>query len=398
MSNSKVLSAVSANLSAKFVKTDEFAKEFSLALLSGISPIFYGEGGYGKTEMILQAMKTFQVSNAMLECHPEMPVSGLFGGAIAKTEIEHIRQEDGSVFGIEKTLESVNYERGLLKNYLYFLEEMMDNPMNVLTTLKSVMTNKMWDSMQSEHRLIIGATNIDPYALLEEVPFNYQNSYDALLQRFLVIRHEWDSHESSDYLSLFRFKPNKTQDFVKVSRQTLENEVGEVSKIPISLELAEILSELAAKSAEAGSKVSPRVAMWTLRLLRTEAFLSSRSTVTLDDLHVLGYMGSWHDSIFEELQELLAKIESDKKYQTQLADFHHKYELVNNFWHNAAGNAHFKSLNCAKALTTLLDEVSAWQTNDAMKRQKDNLMAEIRSDLADYQQKAESSVVYQSIF
>jgi hypothetical protein len=109
-------------------------------------------------------------------------------------------------------------------------------------------------------------------------------------------------------------------------------------------------------------------------------------------------MGSWHDSIFEELGELLQKIESDKRYQQQLGDFRHKYELVNNFWHNAAGNAHFKSLNCAKALTTLLDEVSAWQTNDTMKRQKDNLMSEIRSDLADYQQKAESSVVYQSIF
>jgi len=63
---SQVLTALSSNLSSKFVGTEKFAHEFALAVLSGISPIWWGRGGFGKTEMIRLAIETFQVPQTKL--------------------------------------------------------------------------------------------------------------------------------------------------------------------------------------------------------------------------------------------------------------------------------------------------------------------------------------------
>lgn len=396
MSQSQVLSALSSNLASKFVGTEKFAHEFALAILSGISPIWYGKGGFGKTEMIRLAMETFQVSQTMLEAHPELAVSGLFGGAIAETKIETINQ-DGMVLGSEKTFESVNYDRGLLKSYLFFVEEMLDSPMQVLTSLKSVMTNRVWDQMQSEHRLILGATNINPYELLDEVPFTHQNSYDALLQRFLVIEHGWDSHNYTDYLELFQFKPSMNHGLTHISKQQLEHEAKLAASVSLSDTSRELLAELAAKSAEEGSVVSPRVAMWSIKLLKTNAFLQNRVEVDVEDFNVLTYMGSWSTGAFNGINKILAEQKVRQKFTQELSVFEGKLQKIDDFWSSAEGNPHFKALNCIKACQKLMDEIGEWTTNDTFAENKSALVAELAENIEFFQTKSETSVVYKEI-
>lgn len=396
MSKSQVLSALSSNLSAKFVGTEKFTHEFALAILSGISPIWYGKGGFGKTEMIRLAMKTFQVPQTMLEAHPELAVSGLFGGAIAETKIETINQ-DGMILGSEKTFESVNYERGLLRSYLFFIEEMLDSPMQVLTSLKSVMTNRVWDQMESQHRLIIGATNINPYALLEEVPFTHQNSYDALLQRFLVIEHGWESHEFSDYLALFQFNPAKDYAFSHVTKQQVEHEANLAANVSLSSASLELLAELAAKSAEEGSVISPRVAMWSIKLLKTNAFLQGRDEVDIADFQVLNYMGSWSPEAFSGIAKILTEQKVRQRLNQELAVFESKIRKIDAFWRSEEGNSHFRALNCIKASQKLFDEVDRWTTNDTFAENKSQLISEIRENIEFFEAKSEQTVVYKEI-
>jgi len=393
---SQVLTALSSNLQSRFVGTEKFAHEFALALLSGVSPIWWGRGGFGKTEMVRLAMQTFQVPQTMLEAHPELAVSGLFGGAIAETKIETINQ-DGMILGTEKTYESVNYDRGLLKSYLFFIEEMLDSPMQVLTSLKSVMTNRVWDQMQSQHRLIMGATNINPYELLEEVPFTHQNSYDALLQRFLVIEHGWESHEFSDYLSLFQFRSDKDHVFEHVSKQQIEHEAELASNVKVSSESYELLAELAAKSAEEGSVVSPRVAMWSLKLLKTNAFLRGREEVDIADFNVLTYMGSWSSAVFSGIAKILAEHKVRQQLNQELSVFTSKIQKIDDFWRNPEGSPHFKALNCIKACQKLLDEVDEWTINDTFAESKSELISEIQENIEFFQSKSEQSVVYKEI-
>lgn len=397
MSQSQVLFALSSNLSAKFVGTEKFAHEFALSILSGISPIWYGKGGFGKTEMIRLAMRTFQVPQTMLEAHPELAVSGLFGGAIAETKIEKTINRDGKVLGSEKTFESVNYERGLLRSYLFFIEEMLDSPMQVLTSLKSVMTNRVWDQMESQHRLIIGATNINPYALLEEVPFTHQNSYDALLQRFLVIEHNWESHEFSDYLELFNFRPSKNHVITHISKQQIEHEVQLASNVKLSSESCELLAEIAAKSAEEGSVISPRVAMWSIKLLKTSAFLKGRDQVDIEDFEVLNYMGSWSPEVFSGIAKILAGQKVRRQLNQELSVFVGKIEKIDAFWRSAEENPHFKALNCIKASQKLLDEVDEWTTNDSFSESKYELILKIRENIEFFETKSEQAVDYREI-
>ena len=124
---SSVLSA------AGFINTSIFANSMELALVSGIPIMYYGKGGYGKTEMIKAVFDHIDGSSAMLECDPETTASLIKGGAIArttKTDKEDI------------TLAHYNVGASILRNHSFFYEEMLDASFNALSVLKAIITNK----------------------------------------------------------------------------------------------------------------------------------------------------------------------------------------------------------------------------------------------------------------
>jgi MoxR-like ATPase len=181
-----------------FVGVDKFADTFLLSVLAGIPIIYHGEGGYGKSEMLISALSLFNGRFGMLECDPETTSAAIKGGAIART----INQENGSL-----TEAYYNVANSLLQYDYFMLEEILDASFNALSFLKAVITGKKihinGDPIDNVCKILVCATNVDPTSVTSTVRENQRNSYAAFLQRFMIVEHGWESHNSDDYVALY---------------------------------------------------------------------------------------------------------------------------------------------------------------------------------------------------
>jgi MoxR-like ATPase len=295
---------------AGFINTATFANSMELAVVSGIPLMLYGKGGYGKTEMIKAVFDNIDGSSAMLECDPETTASLIKGGAIArttKTDKEDI------------TLAHYNVGASILRNHSFFYEEMLDASFQALSVLKAIITNKQLtlngEVVKSINRLLVGATNVNPYDRIEQLPPSEANSYDAFLQRFIIVRHEWDSHDSSDYSRLIRAISNKKNDNSKLTIAQIDDARISREEVKLDKELQGILCSLAEKSGNEGRIISPRMFMWTINMIKSQALLSNKSVATIEQLNVLNYLPSWDQSLLSNLEEEIQqqKIYNDAK-------------------------------------------------------------------------------------
>jgi MoxR-like ATPase len=267
---SSVLSA------AGFINTSIFANSMELALVSGIPIMYYGKGGYGKTEMIKEVFNHIDGSSAMLECDPETTASLIKGGAIArttKTDKEDI------------TLAHYNVGASILRNHAFFYEEMLDASFQALSVLKAIITNKQLtlngEVVDSINKLLVAATNVNPYDRIDQLPPSEANSYDAFLQRFIIVRHEWDTHDNSDYNRLLRASVVENKDTSKISIAKIDESRSSREEVKLDKELQGILCSLAEKSANEGRIISPRMFKWTIRMIKSQAQLSDKSVATI---------------------------------------------------------------------------------------------------------------------
>jgi MoxR-like ATPase len=297
---SSVLSA------AGFINTSIFANSMELALVSGIPIMYYGKGGYGKTEMIKEVFNHIDGSSAMLECDPETTASLIKGGAIArttKTDKEDI------------TLAHYNVGASILRNHAFFYEEMLDASFQALSVLKAIITNKQLtlngEVVDSINKLLVAATNVNPYDRIDQLPPSEANSYDAFLQRFIIVRHEWDSHDNSDYNRLLRASVVENKDTSKISIAQIDESRYSREEVKLDKELQGILCSLAEKSGNEGRIISPRLFKWTIRMIKSQAFLSDKSVATIEQLNVLNYLPSWDQSLLSNLEE---EIQQQKIY------------------------------------------------------------------------------------
>lgn len=389
-------SVIRKNLANKFIFSEKFAREATLAILAQLHPLWHGPGGLGKTEMILAVLESFEVEYGVLECHPDTSVSDLFGGAVARTEIRKFGS-DSHIDAEEVTKADIYYERGLLNKPHFFLEEVLDAPLPVLSALKAVITNGVWDGRQSQNELIVGATNLNPFNLLEEVPPNYRNSFEALFQRFLIMGHSWPTIEDmsfrqKDYLKLLQFNPQPH--FIEViDNALLEEEKEMVKMVTVSNEILNILAELAHRSTDSGHFVSPRTLIWTTRLLKASAFVAGRSTVTLDDFSVLEMVGSFNSSVAKDIDRMVKDQQIRQKYAAENMEFINKLDKLKNAWDKPM-NKHFLALSIAKAYTLVRDEINEWATNDEFKRHKCRLLEVCDNEIQKAEAVASEEVVY----
>jgi MoxR-like ATPase len=391
------ISAIAQNLSANFILSGQFADQVSLSLLSGISPLWYGPGGLGKTEMILTVMNTLSGSQSgMIECHPDMAVSDLFGGAIALTQKKKL-SESQPFYEEEVTKESIDFGKGLLGNDIFFLEEMLDCPMPVLAALKAVMTNKQWAGVKSKHKLLLGATNINPYNLVEELPPTYSNSYKALLQRFIVIEHN-PEYNKQGYQALLDFQPNISNRHQSYTSEEwlCDKELVEEVFIPQSIQTT--LCFVAEKSGEDGSPVSPRTFMWTTRLLKAAAYLRDSHQVEEEDLRVLSLVGSFASQTLESLDKLIEESNREKKASDDLLELENNLAKIERFISAPSKSLHFTFLTGkanAEKLKNLLAKIKV--TNNLESRKK-ALMQQIEKLIQTCHAKAEENVFVQELF
>jgi MoxR-like ATPase len=315
---SSVLSA------AGFINTSIFANSMELALVSGIPIMYYGKGGYGKTEMIKKVFNHIDGSSAMLECDPETTASLIKGGAIArttKTDKEDI------------TLAHYNVGASILRNHAFFYEEMLDASFQALSVLKAIITNKQLtlngEVVDSINKLLVAATNVNPYDRIEQLPPSEANSYDAFLQRFIIVRHEWDTHDNSDYNRLLRASVVENKDTSKISIAKIDESRSSREEVKLDKELQGILCSLAEKSANEGRIISPRMFKWTIRMIKSQAQLSDKSTATIEQLNVLNYLPSWDQSLLSNLEEEIQQQKIYNEANTNLKTLQDNYDRAN---------------------------------------------------------------------
>ena len=315
---SSVLSA------AGFINTSIFANSMELALVSGIPIMYYGKGGYGKTEMIKAVFDHIDGSSAMLECDPETTASLIKGGAIArttKTDKEDI------------TLAHYNVGASILRNHAFFYEEMLDASFQALSVLKAIITNKQLtlngEVVDSINKLLVAATNVNPYDRIDQLPPSEANSYDAFLQRFIIVRHEWDTHDNSDYNRLLRASVVENKDTSKISIAKIDESRSSREEVKLDKELQGILCSLAEKSANEGRIISPRMFKWTIRMIKSQAQLSDKSTATIEQLNVLNYLPSWDQSLLSNLEEEIQQQKIYNEANTNLKTLQDNYDRAN---------------------------------------------------------------------
>ena len=309
---------------AGFINTDTFANVMELAIVSGIPIMIYGKGGYGKTEMIKAVFDHIDGSSAMLECDPETTASLIKGGAIArttKTDKEDI------------TLAHYNVGASILRNHAFFYEEMLDASFQALSVLKAIITNKQLtlngEVVDSINKLLVAATNVNPYDRIEQLPPSEANSYDAFLQRFIIVRHEWDSHDNSDYNRLLRASVVENKDTSKISIAKIDESRSSREEVKLDKELQGILCSLAEKSANEGRIISPRMFKWTIRMIKSQAQLSDKSTATIEQLNVLNYLPSWDQSLLSNLEEEIQQQKIYNEANTNLKTLQDNYDRAN---------------------------------------------------------------------
>jgi hypothetical protein len=350
---STIKSSINAQLAnSGFVKFDSFSDSLSLSILSGIPILYYGRGGYGKTEMILSSFKAIKGSQGMLECDPETSASHIKGGAIGRT----LKGEK-----YDLTEAHYNIAASVLQRHKFFFEEALDASFNALSVLKAVITNRMLnisgEEIKSINKVLVAATNLNPIELKESLPEIQQNSYDAFLQRFLVVNHGWDSHDAADYALLDDDELVK-HDVSAIDITEIDMMREDVSSIILSSSIKGLLQHLAQKSGENGSIISPRAYKWTQKLIKSAAYLRDANTADMEDLRILNYLSYWDTSLLAGLEE---EMERKKQYDIQVEKINEFERRIDRGFHKLNNPEKGKLVNAAiiwKLAKSLETEIS----------------------------------------
>lgn len=330
-----------------FVGVDKFADTFLLSVLADIPIIYHGEGGYGKSEMLISALSLFNGRFGMLECDPETTSAAIKGGAIART----INQENGSL-----TEAYYNVANSLLQYDYFMLEEILDASFNALSFLKAVITGKKihinGDPIDNVCKILVCATNVDPTSVTSTVRENQRNSYAAFLQRFMIVEHGWESHNSDDYVALYptiNELPVTQFELTDINRWR-----DEVKLVNFNMDLWKLLAKLAEDSSNEGSTVSPRAFQWTVRLIKSAAYLRGSNVVERCDFRVIDYLSYWSVDWYE-VDEAIMEIELKQVSNEQLDDFTSRLVTARKMFTNSVAD-YYNYAVCHTSITNLYTE------------------------------------------
>ena len=330
-----------------FVGVDKFADTFLLSVLADIPIIYHGEGGYGKTEMLISALSLFNGRFGMLECDPETTSAAIKGGAIART----INQENGSL-----TEAYYNVANSLLQYDYFMLEEILDASFNALSFLKAVITGKKihinGDPIDNVCKILVCATNVDPTSVTSTVRENQRNSYAAFLQRFMIVEHGWESHNSDDYVALYPVVIELPATQYKLA--DIDKWRDEVKLVNFNMDLWKLLAKLAEDSSDEGSTVSPRAFQWTVRLIKSAAYLRGSNVVERCDFRVIDYLSYWSVD-WDEVDEAIMEIELKQVSNEQLDDFTSRLVTAREMFTTSVAD-YYNYAVCHTSITKLYNE------------------------------------------
>jgi MoxR-like ATPase len=330
-----------------FVNVDKFADTFMLSVLADIPIIYHGEGGYGKSEMLVSALSLFNGRFGMLECDPETTSAAIKGGAIART----VNQSDGSL-----TEAYYNVANSLLQYDYFILEEVLDASFNALSFLKAVITGKKihinGNPIINNCKILVCATNVDPTSVTSTVRENQRNSYAAFLQRFMIVEHGWESHESDDYVSLY---PSVNElPVIQYELTDIDRWRNDVKLVEFNMDLWQLLAKLAEDSGDSGSVVSPRAFQWTVRLIKSAALLRGSNVVERCDFRVIDYLSYWSVD-WDEVDEAIEEIELRQVSNEQLDNFSSRLVIARRMFATTV-ESYYNYCVCHASIAKLYDE------------------------------------------
>lgn len=215
-------------LTDKFVYVDEVAEILEIGFLTKKNVFLYGRGGHAKSEIMNEFLKYVDAEGKesfVQACGEGLTEEKLFGGLnLAKF------QKSGEIeYLVENSF--------MAKKYVVF-EELLDSRMNVLLSLKDILTSGIFRQGHQQYRIktefIVCLTNRTKQEVAED------DSVKALLERFpLEKKVEWDRYEQDDYRAMFSKVLNNRHDEVSQICHAI-NETGDFVSPRTAIHMAQV--------------------------------------------------------------------------------------------------------------------------------------------------------------
>ena len=265
---------------AGFVNSEPMRDAVSLALASGMNVLLSGPGGHGKSEF-LEA-----VFSAIGGMEPYVKSLGqgttteeLFGGI----DLDALNRPVGATI-------QYNVNNSFLPHKVAIFEELFDAPPRVLTALKDTITARRLRNGSQRYDMatsvIAAATNHCPQDIAA-----LGSTVAALVERFPIqVEVNWSVYTPQAFTHLFdtvlgATAPGEIVEWDDIV--ALQDRATQVKVNPtIRRILAGVLSELRTDKVA----VSPRTAMYALRLVQAGAAINGRTAALPEDVHAVTYL------------------------------------------------------------------------------------------------------------
>lgn len=302
---------------SKFVYVNDLKRALEMSFATGENIILWGAGGHGKSEYTEYFFSQKGIEPFVKTMGSGTTTDSLFGGI----DIKELNATGKLEYLVENSF--MNHE------YVVF-EELLDAPDYILEQLKDIITSgKFRNGSQVFHiktKLIICCTNKD------RVEFAKNDSLKALMERFpLEYKVEWQQYTANTYEFMFN------------------NVFGKPFK-----ELSYILEKLAI----AGTKVSPRTAVKTARILDQYK----------GDMTCLDFIADFAGKNKDLVQKEVAKYKTVRK-------IHELMEVIDNDMKECEAIT-IKSLSDVKAIKTLITKLNTNVGELKAKKVDDDLLRE----------------------
>ena len=262
----------------KFIKAEDVFNILECGLKTGKNIVLYGPGGHGKSEMTAHFFQQQGINPFTLAFGEGMTEERLLGGIDMP-----LFQKTGKVQYL--------LENSFIDHEYVVFEELFDAPVNVLLTLKDILTSKKVRNgtqvRDVKCRLIVACTNRSAEGVGTDL------SSRALLERFpLRLEVKWDDYSEKSFL-----------DLINIVNVSLDN----VDK--------SFLAKVFALHHERGYFISPRTAVHAVQVFR-DCGIQSLKYIGDINADVLQEAVSQYDKIKqvalqkEQLNEILKKTKS----------------------------------------------------------------------------------------
>jgi len=283
---------VKSNVALKFIKADDIVDIMELGIETEKNVFLFGKGGHGKSEITDEVFKQLGVTPFIQSCGDGLTEEKLFGGLNLK-----IFQDSGDIF--------FNVENSFMNSEYVILEEFLDAPMNVLLSLKDILTSGEFrhgsQRFKIKTKCVIALTNRTKAEVSED------DSIKALMERFPLGKLvEWDTYDREDFLKLFQ----------TVKKKEVSNYGKEM----------QVLANIISTSITNGNFVSPRTAIHCLEVVIASGF---ESLVFIDGLDSSMVKDTLRD--FERIENIAKNEEVINKTYKEFTEIYDRYFEISDF-------------------------------------------------------------------